>query len=146
MRPRSSLSHRECWRSTSRTVGSVRCHASTRPAPERSTRSADRIDHAGSAGDSLRLMVALCARTTPAGASLSAAGVQEPRPRNTAKAHLGPWRVHLIFFNVSSSLLDATLVLRIAVAAGAAVGEAEELRIVKNPEDDGHFQLVGTSA
>lgn len=63
-----------------------------------------------------------------------------------AKAHLRSWRFYLISFNVSSSLLNATLVLRIADASGAAVGEAEELRIVKNPEDDGHFHLVGTSA
>ncbi len=81
----------------------------------------------------LRLAVTLWARTPPALANLSAPGVQIPDRGVVANSRLGPWQSYLMFFNVPDSVLGATLALRIADAAGAAISETEELRIVRNP-------------
>lgn len=85
-----------------------------------------------SISDSLRLQVTLWARTTPAAVTLSAAGVRIPDSGIAASARLGPWRSYLVSFTVPSSLLGTTLALRMTDAACEPVGEAEELRIVKN--------------
>ena len=82
----------------------------------------------------LRLVITLWTRTPPALANLSAPAEQIPDRGIVANSRLGPWQSYLVSFNVPISMLGATMALRTADAAGVAIGETEELRIVRNPE------------
>lgn len=82
----------------------------------------------------LRLVITAWTRVSPAGASLSAPGLRISDCGVAAGTRLGSWQSNRIFFSPPDSVLDTVLALRVTDADGMAIGETEELRIVKNPE------------